>query len=339
MNIYEVDLDYESYLFDPQYREDSPQSKKIVNEFEYIFFLINQDPDCALKNSKHYDTNYFDRLKKNGFIIPHLTNETVGIKKWWGNHHNYNLEKELNSKLTSAKLATQHGWGFENGMIVDTTPMARLHVKKNPEIKDWIIKRPFGFSGIGHYQFSRENFNEFIISKIITGPVLIEPLYKRKFDIGTTFVLKNGALERQFMVENFNFENGGFRGGTGAPDVNMFKKYIENKYQYDLSDLEEMTKSIAEEYIKMGAIKNIQIDSFVYEQEGELKLYPLVEVNYRKTMGLVIQSLADKTQKLIEWKVRSKKEIESDPDFFKDQSMIRLSPDGTHFQTYLKYLS
>lgn len=339
MNIYKVDLDYESYLFDPSYIENGVQSKKIINEFEYVFFLVNKDPDCALCTSRNYDKNYLERLKKNDFVIPAITSNDEGAIKWWGNHHNYSLEKELNSKLTSARLASQKNWGFSAGMVVDSAQMARLHTKKNPEYKNWIIKRPFGFSGIGHYQFERENFNSFIVSKIITGPVLIEPLYDRVFDVGTTFIVEDGVIKRQFMVENTIFENGGFRGGVGAPDVDKFKKYIQGKYHYDLSELEKITQDIAQEYIKMGAIKNIQIDSFVYKHDGQLKLYPLVEVNYRKTMGLVIQSLADKYERTIEWRVNSKKEIEKMTNFYDDTTMIRLSPDGTHFQTYLKYLS
>lgn len=138
------------------------------------------------------------------------------------------------------------------------------------------------------------------------------------------------------MVENFNSSQGGFRGGVGTSNVDNFKKYISDRYSYSLDSLEEITREIAAAYLKMGAIGNVQIDSFVYEEDGELKLYPLVEVNYRKTMGLVIQSLADKSSgDRIEWLVRTKKEIDDDTDFYKRGDIKRLSPDGTHFQTYL----
>lgn len=143
------------------------------------------------------------------------------------------------------------------------------------------------------------------------------------------------------MVENFNSPQGGFKGGAGADTVDKFKKYIQDKYQYDLSDLEVITKKIADEYLQMGAISNIQIDSFVYLEDNQMKLYPLVEVNYRKTMGLVIQTLADKypEAKRVEWIVKSQKEIAEDSDFYNRGEMTRLSPDGTHFQTYLKVIS
>ena len=87
----------------------------------------------------------------------------------------------------------------------------------------------------------------------------------------------------------------------------------------------------------MGAINNIQIDSFIYIEDGAMKLYPLVEVNYRKTMGLVIQSLAEEFSQYsrIEWILRTKKETEED-FYITNGEMIRLSPDGTYFNSYLK---
>ncbi|MBY0540555.1 MAG: hemagglutinin repeat-containing protein, partial [Campylobacterales bacterium] len=60
-----------------------------------------------------------ERLKKNDFIIPAITSNEEGAIKWWGNHHNYSLEKELNSKLTSARLASQKNWGFSAGISLD----------------------------------------------------------------------------------------------------------------------------------------------------------------------------------------------------------------------------
>ena len=336
MNIYKVDLDYESFLFDPAYRGDAPQYQKIIREFEYIFFLINKDP-CILKNYRDYDKNYLTKLQNMGFYIPKLDPQAKGEKSWWGKHHNYSLEQTLNSKITSARLASEHGWGFFQGALVSTIDEIKLHLIKFPQYKNWIIKRPHGFSGIGHYQFESHNMNAFIISKILMGEVLLEPLYKRIFDIGTTFEIVNGVIQRQFMVENFNSPLGGFRGGVGAKSVDKFKKYIFERYSYSLDALEKITQEIAHAYLEMGAIGNVQIDSFIYEEEGLLKLYPLVEVNYRKSMGLVIQSLADRSSaERIEWLVRTQKEISEDESFYQQENIKRISPDGTHFQTYLK---
>lgn len=334
MKTYKVDLDYESFLFDPNYIENSPASQKVIREFEYVFFIINKE-ECALKNIRPYDKNYLTKLKNLGFTIPTLNPEALNAESFWGNRHNYSLEQTLNSKITSAKLAKENDWGFFEGAIVKNTAEVKTHVEKYPQHENWIIKRPHSFSGIGHYQFNSKTINPFILDKILTNEVLLEPLYKRVFDIGTTFVVKNGVIERQFMVENLNSSTGGFKGGIGS--AHNFKEYILKKYSYNLESLEEITKKIAQKYIEMGAINNIQIDSFVYEENNELKLYPLVEVNYRKTMGLVIQTLADKYPECehITWFIKAPKELTT--EFYAENSdLIRLSPEGTHFISYLK---
>ncbi len=338
MKTYKVDLDYESFLFDPNYIENSPASLKIIREFEYVFFLINKE-NCILKNSRSYDKNYLNKLRGMDFVIPELKAEATNAESWWGNRHDYATEQILNSKLTSAKLAQENNWGFFHGALVKNTSEIEEHLKKYPEYINWIIKRPYSFSGIGHYQFKSDTLNKFILDKILVGEVLLEPLYKRVFDIGTTFIAKNGIIERQFMVENINSPHGGFKGGVGSCNVDKFKKYISGKYDFSLEELENTTKEIANAYLKLGAINNIQIDSFVYEEDGKLKLYPLVEVNYRKTMGLVIQSLADKYPECdrITWFVKSQKEISDEGDFYAlNGEMTRLSPEGTHFMSYLK---
>lgn len=337
MKTFKVDLDYESFLFDPNYAEDSISNLKIIREFEYIFFIINKEA-CILKNSRDYEKNYLNKLEKLNFTIPQLNPRALNAHNWWGNHHNYSIEQDLNSKITSATIGLKNNWGFYQGALVKTSEEVEEHINKFPLQKSWIIKRPHSFSGIGHYQFYSEKINKFIMNKIITGEVLLEPLYKRVFDIGTTFIITGGKVSRQFMVENINSANGGFKGGVGANSHDKFKKYILEKYDYPLDELDRITKEIAHVYLKMGAINNIQIDSFIYEEDGLLKLYPLVEVNYRKTMGLVIQTLADNYPDCssVEWVIRTKKEIDEDEDFYKRSELIRLSPDGTHFQTYLK---
>jgi hypothetical protein len=338
MTVYKVDLDYESFLFDPNYIEDSPASLKIIKEFEYIFFLVNKEI-CSLKNIRSYDKNYLNKLKNLEFVIPQLEPNASEVTSWWGSRHDYSIEQILNSKITSANLGRKNNWGFSQGALVQSAFEIEEHIKNHLEIKNWIIKRAHGFSGIGHYQFKSENLNKFILEKMLNGVVLLEPQYQRVFDIGTTFVIEAGEVKRKYMVENMNSPHGGFKGGVGASSVEKFKKYIIKKYQYSLDELDDITNEISNSYLEMGAINNIQIDSFIYLENDKLKLYPLVEVNYRKTMGLVIQTLADKypNYDYITWFIKSQKEITEEKDFYTTNGeMTRLSPDGTHFMSYLK---
>jgi hypothetical protein len=334
LKTYKVDLDYEASLFDPLYQEGSPSNQKIIREFEYIFFLINQEK-VILKNTKSYEKSYLEDLKRMGFVIPEFNPNARVFDYWWGHHHDRELEQILNSKLTSAEIALVNNWGFQEGAIIENFHELKAHLKKFPKKEKWIIRRPNSFSGIGHIQFRVDLLDELRFSRILTEKVLLEPVYERIFDIGTTFEVIDGVIKRQFMVENFNSQAGSFKGGAGSSDMNKFKKYIFKKYGYSLDELEKTTQKIAQVYLERGAISNIQIDSFVYREQEDLKLYALVEVNYRKTMGLVIQSLAEKFPEVdwIEWKVESAKSFKNSP---LNSEWIKLSPEGNHFQSFLK---
>lgn len=330
VKVYKVDLDYEASLFDPDYVENSLASLRVIREFEYVYFLLEKEK-TILKNMKEYDSSYLDHLKNLGFIIPEFNPHATTYEYWWGYHHNKIIEKNLNSKVTSAQIAQKNHWGFSIGAIVKNLEELKNHLDKNPSIEMWMLKHPYSFSGIGHSQFRANSLN----IAPLNSPMLLEPLFERVFDIGTTFEIKNGIISRQFMVENFNSSAGAFKGGAGSSSVEKFKKYIFKKYSYSLNELEEITQKIAATYMSLGAVSNIQIDSFVYKSNEGLKLYALVEVNYRKTMGLVIQSLAEKYPEAdwVEWRVESKKKLKDNP--LTDQ-WIKLSPPENHFQSFFK---
>jgi hypothetical protein len=333
MLTYKVDLDYESFLFDEFYQEDSASSKKIISEFEYVFFLINKET-CRLKNVVQYEKKYLDNLLSLGFYVPDFEPTAKNYEYWWSHRHDLNIEKVCNSKLTSAYIGKENDLGFFHGAIVENSIELKNHIEKYPSIKKWILKAADSFSGIGHYQFEQDDLREDKIKAVLKKKMLLEPVYTRAFDLGATFVVEDGVVKDFFMVENYNSTAGRFRGGVGASDVDKFKKYIQEKYKYDLSEYEKIVKEIAQKYLELGARFNIQIDSFVYIEGEKLKLYPLVEVNYRKTMGLVINSLAQTfyEAKAVEWLLFTQKELK---DLKLNDSFVRVSPKQNHFQTFI----
>ena len=319
MKCFKVNLDYEAYLFDQNYRVNSHKSMAMIKEFEYVFFLVNNE-QCFLKNYANYQNNYLEKLQSLGFFIPEFSPEATSFINWWGSQNNKVLEQKLNSKITSAELALKNHWGMFHGKIVSSKSEAQLWMNQFP-IRAWILKNPFGVSGSG---------NTIYIDQEFSGPHLLEPIHQRVFDIGTTFEIVDGKLTNWFMVENTNSKNGSFKGGIAAKNVEIFKKYILDKYNFDLSQLEILTHQILKNYLEIGASSNLQIDSFIYLENGILKLYPLVEVNYRKTMGLVLQRLALKfNHDLIQWKITHTDEFEQQSNW------IKLSPNSNRFKTYL----
>ena len=55
--------------------------------------------------------------------------------------------------------------------------------------------------------------------------------------------------------------------GFGCSSHEKFKSHIQQSYGYDLGELESIARKICELYIEMGAVSNVQIDSFVYREK------------------------------------------------------------------------
>lgn len=327
MKAYFVDLDYENFLFDPNYSPNNSKNIAAIKEFEYVFFLVNKNP-CILRNIKNYSENYLNKLRELNFYIPQLSPDIISYENWWGRRDNLVLEKKLNSKITSAEIGRKLNCGFEHGLVVTSLEEVNLHIANLP-FKKYILKSPFSFSGIGHILFEKEQTPLIQFHQ----PYLLEPVYDRVFDLGITFEMQDANLTRMFIVENFNNAKGSFKGGMGAQSVEDFISIIQNKYQFNLKPHLEKYREIFDEYLKLGATNNVQIDSFVYRDEfdGSLKLYQLVEVNYRKTMGLVIQNLAEHfPAKYTEWRITHTSEFENQKDF------LKLSPENNKFNSYLR---
>jgi len=209
MEAIKVDIDYEYYLFDEHYDENNPVYCKIVREFEYVYFLCTKNQDKILKSHRDYSIPYLSHLKSLGFVVPPLETNTSSYDYWWGHRENKETEQRLNSKITSARIASENLWGFRNGAIIDSFDELSQHVYQHPTVSTWVIKDPNGFSGRGQKHFRVDANDKELLSKYFVGKkMLLEPVYERLFDIGTTFTVIDGVIQRQFMVENVIGESG-----------------------------------------------------------------------------------------------------------------------------------
>jgi hypothetical protein len=323
MNTYKVDIDYESYLFDPQYEENGKKYLNRIKEFEYIFFFINNEL-CNLKNYQNYSDEYLQSVLMLGGMIPNFNPNAIDYKYWWGKRENIEIERVINSKMTSSDFASKNNLGFFDGKIVNDETEIYQHISKF-EHEQWILKNPFSFSGIGHKVFMK---NERVSFKS-SIPWLLEPFHKRLADFGITFELKEGKINNFFIVENLNTLNGSFKGGISAKDNNVFFNYFEKKYNFKLIKYFDVYEKICSHYTSLGARNYLQVDSFIYTENNEMKIYPLVEVNYRKTMGMLVHSLALKSKMpLIEWFFSN--------DFREDENSKLISPKTSKFKSYLR---
>ena len=144
--VYKMDIDYEAKLFQPDYEEKG--TAKTVKEWEYVYFLLQQNPFSVLKNIKEYDAAYLDGLRSLGFSVGDIDPSASNFKYFWGHHHDLEIERRLNSKLTSAEIALKNNWGFvkgiHNGCMYDIHIVFVYVLHLYRYICIYIIDRPSG---------------------------------------------------------------------------------------------------------------------------------------------------------------------------------------------------
>ena len=292
LNVFNIDYEYE--LFGLLEKNDGLKKKieKIRLELEYIYFFLESN-ETLLKTNKDYCPYYLDYLKSLGLIIPTMTSKEGSRElNWWGELKDIPLERLLNSKKTSTTFAMRESLCHSRTSIIETVE----EIKKfypSEDVSKWIVRAAHSTAGNGVFLFNRDDF--FNIKKInklekiiLESPIILEPYLKRVLDIG--LVINLNSPSDYSITENFVTEGGAFKGGIIFDNRKDFEKKL-NKRFGGLKLIEENIEKISRYYTKLGAKKYIQVDSFFFEEQYKIKYYPLVEVNYRKTMGLFLRSM------------------------------------------------
>lgn len=252
---YRVNLDFDAALAanNPNLKND-----KYLSELEYIFFLVNDSCENILSTKLAYTAEYLSHLSKLGFIKSEITNDLKEYQNWWGDLTDFDLAKTLNSKCW---LASWH------------RPLEDMIIRSKDDVVLNEIKfyRPDQtFSGIG---------NRLIQNKEDLSRVSYPGVLSKYVDVKKTFgVTYNLKTREYYIVENFTNSKGQFKGGRLISLSDLDVKFNLNS-----------TIDLIQSNLPNSEISKIQFDNMIYEdEEGTLKLCPLVELNYRRTMGEVI---------------------------------------------------
>mgnify|MGYP000283025123 CR=1 FL=1 len=243
--------------------------------FDHVFFFINSSKSAALDSNYKFSSEYLESLNELGVSSTKLKKSKKSIN-WWSNDTDQQINKKLNSKIEMTRFGIEKKWI----PIKSTIGINTLDEYTSPVI----LREEWGFSGKGTYvlddpsnKFSRKG--NFVVSEYV----------KKYEDFGITFLLDNNDY---FVIKNYIDSKGQFRGGESI-DKGTFSELIGEK---EVSTLDDIRLSL----IKLGAKKTVQVDCFTYENG----FHPFVEVNYRKTMGMMIQSLKNLTKsKFVMWKI------------------------------------
>ena len=270
MKAIKVNADYESVLF-----RNKPLP--LINEsLEFLAFYLDDRP---LLTRKKYPFEYLKHIES---IVGHQPRcvSQGDFENWWGPLTDLEVERELNSKLMSSTLCS------------DTLILKNMSDLPSLGNKIFLAKNPFGMSGQNFAMVGQDRL-ENLEQMLKNGPVVLEPFFDRQFDF-SHYIFPNGIsiCYQNIVDKKFQYRGTIFRDYT-SPILSGLKFYPEIS-----RDKWEQFQSLFGEIVKIYSTSNARtgfsIDSFIYSEDGELKIRGLSEVNYRRTMGAVAFELAVK---------------------------------------------
>lgn len=272
---YHVNLNYELFL------SGSQKQIKGASWFDHIFFFINKDPSVKLKSNYEFNCEYLEYLKTLNIPSVKLCKSGKSVP-WWGSCTNLHPERFFNSKVSMTELGLKEKW-------IPVPSTTSIDTAKRELVYPILSREEWGVSGRGIRLIrSEEDF------KLVTKKSVYSNFVNKIKDYGITFDLKNNS---HFIIENYIDKFGQFKGG----EIRSVEESIgENNFTKMLE--------IKNRLVELGAIDSIQVDTFTYEGG----FHPFVEVNYRKTMGLMIKSLSEMFKyRFVAWGILSLKKNKS----------------------------
>ncbi len=269
-----VNADYEVVLFTGQLAP-----KQLNEAIEFLPFFLENRPVLSSKNYAPEFLSYIDQLTGQ---LP-VTQSRGDSENWWGDLKNLSLEKKLNSKITSTEVLVKHQWCEHTFVIDEHFDESRIKWDRH-----YIVKDPFGMSGQKFEILSGPKSVKALVKK---GPVILEPLFNRIHDFshyifpdGQTIAYQN-FVDSRFQYKGSFYPN---RSEATAPNLSFYSEINTESWKKFQAQLE----TIMADYRERGASGGFSIDSFTYREDGLLKIRPMSEVNYRRTMGRVAFDLA-----------------------------------------------
>jgi hypothetical protein len=301
--------DYELKLFssNPQIKESS----RLNQEFEYLMHYLDYSPIATLKQYSKEAIEKIEFLSNKKF---ELDSNIKNAKNFWGELKDIELERKLNSKITTTQFLIENGLSHPSTLILNEIDEKFLS-------KNFVIKLAGGFSGKEVYSGDKFKFKN--------GPIIVELKLDRLFDFSV--LNENGV---NYIYQNFIDKHFQYRGTI----INRSTVLNPEMFLIDFNISEDEAKKY-NNFLKQikknwGENSIYSIDSFIYQNDLLRKVYFMSEINYRKTFGWLTLKLADKFLKDFQWVglfLSKLKNLDKNSEF----KIISLSPNENQFQVYL----
>ena len=278
-----VNADYEVELF-----HNRPAPDVINQTIEFFLFYLN---DRILYSKKKYSEDYLKRVEEITHQRPVVTDKCP-YENYWGPLKNLKLEKWWNSKLTSTELIISENWCGKTRILKSLEDLSDLSWKGT-----YLLKDPHAMSGQKFILLRADDPTEHKLSivekALINGPQILEPYFNRRYDF-SQYVFPDGKIVayENLVDTKFQYKGSVFTDhkASGIEDLSFYGEVSSHEWE----KFKLQTNKIIQYYGQNPNEVGFSIDSFVYEEEGLLKIRVMSEVNYRRTMGRVAYELSNR---------------------------------------------
>lgn len=297
---------------------DGPQPKIVRNVQKSLsllpIFLCARD-DIVLVPAQP-STALLEKLSSFGYTIPEFAVGRASIHDRkiqgvipWGKNPSDPLWKESDRKHYTKsygayilrEFLAQHSHPLLNpeepvGIVCTTL----LQVQE--AIQSWsrpvVIKADLGASGRNTIRFmgTWEQGQEAWISRTLAqqGACVVEPILDRVMDFSMQIHIDNNdRVRQQGPIRQFTTPQGQYLGHwLGAVHKGLPTKWIRTLYEHDWKKLLSTLTTFVGTYLASEGHRGVAgIDCFLYRDEENIFIRPVVEINPRHTMGHVAQSV------------------------------------------------
>lgn len=271
-NYYIGDFEFESRVFSIESELTQSKVDKSRKLCEFIFFLANDSQDSFLISKNTYPKNYLDKLNELGFF-GNYTNDQIEGEFWVTPDIPLEYQRTFNSKYFSSNLEKKL-FDFNCTYEINNQKELNSFIKKYKG-KRLLKKQPFSFGGIGHEILTLEQLSHNLF------PLFLEDYHCRQTD----FSIKVINNEVYYLYQYIN-QRGQFLGFG-----------IDEKIPIEV--LEPIYRSVEAELNKTYDIANQEwnIDLYSFTEDNQVKLRPLCEINFRRSMTSPITNLIKRVSK------------------------------------------
>jgi len=320
---YYMNLNYEDELYELKTKKDVLRT---LEDLSFIFFLLC-DEECIFITQNEYSKDYMKKLKGLGLHPCVTLTSSDKACPWWGDFSSIELKKRFNSKSWFVDLLISLNIETTQSLIKNN-----LEKFKNTEIGPVLIKSPFGMSGKRTLLLKK---NESINTSSLPGnDLVLSPVLDKVIEFSVVIV----SYKRVEINVSEYSSAGVFQGGLSFYDHEVLLHYLAKHYHsYSLESWKEVLVQIKEDIkhildeMSLLSVDNLSfpfaVDVLIHSKNTNLKIEYL-ELNYRKSMGLLLVKLKSMLHENCIGKLSITKKVNS------KKTCLELSPENSKIKLY-----